>query len=69
MFVDKMTYWLHEFNINSKLNAVALKTLMIPPVLFLQKPPKLKAKDHIECLTRLSKWKDGDIETIINEVR
>ena len=70
-FIEELTFWLHELNVNSNLNGIALKTYMVLPVLMLQKPsPKSKAKDHTESLTRrLSQWKEGDIEAILSEVR
>ena len=51
IFIGELTFWLHQFNISSKLNSVALKIFMIFPTLMLQKPStRSKAKDHSECL-------------------
>ena len=70
-FIEELRFWLHEFNINSKLNGIALKTFMVLPTLLLQKPSsKSKAKEHSASLTRrIAQWKNGNIHDILNEVR
>jgi hypothetical protein len=70
-FIKELTHWLHQFNVSSRLNAVALKTFMILPSILLQKPSaKSKAKQHQECLQRrLACWRSGDIPKLMQEVR
>ena len=70
-FIEELRFWMHEFNIKTKLNGIALKTFMILPTLLLQKPSsKSKAKEHSASLTRrLMQWKNGDIHDLLNEVR
>ena len=64
-FINEMTFWLRQFNKNTKLNAVAFKVLMILRTLLLQKPSaKSKAKQHTLSLERrLQLWKTGDIKS------
>ena len=71
LFIDELTFWLHQFNENTKLNQISLKCFMILPALILQKPSKQsKAKDHKQCVTRrMQLWKEGNICEIMREVR
>ena len=51
--VNELTFWLKQFNSNTKLNGVAMKCFLILPSLLLQKPSsKSKAKDHSSALER-----------------
>ena len=53
LFIDELTFWLHQFNENTKLNQISLKCFMILPALILQKPSKRsKSKDRKQCVTR-----------------
>ena len=45
--LEKMTFWLRQFNSNSDLNSIALKAFMILLSLMLQKPSATsKTKEH-----------------------
>ena len=70
-FVEELTFWLNQWNANTKLNEIAMKAFMILPTLLLQKPSmRSKAKDHSECLQRrIQQWKDGKFEALIQESR
>ena len=70
-FINELTFWLHQFNSSSKLNAVALEIFMILPTIMLQKPSaRSKAKEHSLALgRRLKLWKAGDIEQLMREIR
>ena len=62
-FIILMTYWLEQFNNNSDFKCIALKTFMILPSLFIQKPSKnSKVKDHIQKLQdRFELWNNCNI--------
>ena len=62
-FIILMTHWLEQLNNNSDFKGIALKTFMILPSLFLQKPSKnSKVKDHIQKLKdRFELWNNGNI--------
>jgi hypothetical protein len=70
-FIKELTYWIKQFNANSALNSVALKTYMILPTLILQKPSaKSKARDHTRAIERrMELWKKGEIESLLTEIR
>ena len=50
---------------------IALKVAIVLLALCLQKPgPKLKSKDHQDCLAkRLVLWKKGEVDIILHEGR
>lgn len=37
-FIEELTFWIKQFNVDSDLNSVALKAFMVLPTLILQKP-------------------------------
>ena len=69
--VNEMAFWVKQFNQQTKLNGVALKTLMILPTLLLQKPARnSKAKQHLASLQRrMESWKKGNLEELLKETR
>ena len=69
--VNEMAFWIKQFNQQTKLNGVALKTLMILPTLLLQKPSRnSKAKQHLASLQRrMESWKNGNLEELLKETR
>ena len=71
MFIEELRFWLHQFNVGTKFNSIAMKIFMILPSLLLQKPsPRSKAKDHVTCLSRrLELWKAGDFTELMFEIR
>ena len=68
-FVNLLSYWLRQFNLNSNLNSVSLKVFMILPSLILQKPSsKSKSKEHTECVKRrLELWERGEVLSLLKE--
>jgi len=70
-FIDECTRLIHEWTNNSPLRDISIKALMVMPSLLLQKPSRTsKAKEHGELLQkRLIQWKDGDIDSLVREVR
>ena len=63
LFINLLTFWIEQFNINSSFKGIALKTYMVLPSLLLQKPSKnSKVKDHIQKLEeRIKLWTEGKI--------
>ena len=70
-FVSELAFWLRQFNKTTKLNGIAMKTLMILPTILLQKPSaKSKAKQHSESLnSRILLWRSGKIDDIMREIK
>ena len=70
-FIKELTFWIKQFNTNSELNAIAIKTYMILPTLILQKSSaKSKTKEHISSIERrLIMWRRGDLDSIMKEIR
>ena len=70
-FIDELTYWMRQFNRNTKLNRIAIKVFMILPAILLQKPSaKSKAKQHALALERrLNQWRTGEIDTLMREIK
>ena len=68
-FINELTLWLKHYNNNTDFHGIALKVFMILPCLLLQKPSRTsKAKEHLKKLEeRLTLWKDGHIEVLLNE--
>ena len=72
LFITELSFWLKQFNEQTKLNDIAVKVFMIlPSLLLLQKPSaKSKAKDHSNSLIRrIELWKNGDIGQLLKETR
>ena len=63
-FINELSFWIKQFNSETKLNDIALTVYMILPSLLLQKPSaRSKAKDHTVALERrLESWKKGDLD-------
>ena len=70
-FINELSFWLEQFNKNTKYHHIALKVFMLLPNLLMQKPSRdSKAKEHNEKLSdRMQLWKNGDITTLLNEGR
>ena len=70
-FIEKLTFWLKQFNSNSDLNSVALKAIMVLPSVILQKPSATsKTKEHsVEIEQRLALWRQGDLNMLMKEIR
>ena len=70
-FIEELTFWIKQFNLNSDLNSVALKTFMVLPTLILQKPSATwKSKEHCAAIERrLNLWRQGDLDLLLKEVR
>ena len=52
-FIEELTFWLKQFNSNSDLNSVALKSFMVLPSVILQKPAATsKSKEHSVAIER-----------------
>ena len=70
-FVRESARLMLEYAEGSSLECIALKSLMLMPMLLLQKPfQKSKAKDHQQCLKRrLTLWSNGDIQSLLEEGR
>ena len=69
--IRELTFWLDQFNRETKLYGIALKVFMLIPNLLMQKPSQQsKAKEHNNKLSeRLQLWKEGNIETLLKEGR
>ena len=69
--IKELTFWLDQFNRETKLYGIALKVFMLLPNLLIQKPSQQsKAKEHNNKLSeRLQLWKDGNIDTLLKEGR
>ena len=70
-FIEQLTTHINQWNNKSDKQHIALKAFFVLLATGLQKPGlKSKAKDHKECLkNRLSLWKKGEIDTLLNEGR
>ena len=70
-FIDEINQLLIAYNDASALEGVAMKAIMVMPSLLLQRPhPKSKMKDHVRALEdRLSKWKKGDLASLLHEAQ
>ena len=70
-FIDQLTIHINQWNNKSDKQHIALKAFFVLLAVGLQKPGlKSKAKDHKECLkSRLLLWKNGEIDTLMNEGR
>ena len=70
-FVQELSRLSQAFGAAYALESIALKAVMVFPVLLLQKPYKTsKAKDHINCLERrLVAWKGGHLNDLLMEGR
>ena len=68
-FVKELTYWLEQYNKNTKFQGVAIKVFMTLPSLLLQKSSKnSKAKEHTSKLEeRMKLWNDGKINKLLKE--
>ncbi len=68
-FVRECTRLMLEYAEDFSLECIAPKSLMLMPMLLLQKPfQKSKAIDHQHCLKgRLTLWSNGDIQSLIEE--
>ena len=71
LFITELTTWLEHFNKNSDFQMIAMKVFMTLPSLILQKPSKnSKSKEHLKKVElRMTAWKDGKIDEILNECR
>ena len=70
-FVSELSRLYLAYGSASMLEAVALKSATVLPILLLQKPSKAsKAKDHTKCLERrLASWSNGNLEELVREGR
>ena len=70
-FIAEVKNLITMYTISSPLETVAMTALMVICPLLLQKPTrKSKAKDHDRFLeSRLQRWRDGDISSLIKEGR
>ena len=70
-FIRELSYWLDQFNRDTKLKPVSITTFMVLPSLLLQKPSRQsKAKEHAAKLDgRLQLWREGNITSLLNEGR
>ena len=71
LFILELSFWIDQFNRDTKLQHIALKVFMLLPNLLLQKPSKeSKAKEHNTKLAdRLQLWKEGKIKLLLKEGR
>ena len=69
--IKELTFWLDQFNRETKLYGIALNVFILLPNLLMQKPSQQsKANEHNNKLSeRLQLWKDGNIETLLREGR
>ena len=69
--VDELCRLYTAFADASALECVALRAAVVLPILFLQQPHRRsKPKELIACLERrLKTWKDGDLESLVEEGR
>ena len=70
-FIRELSYWLDQFNRDTKLKPVSITTFMVLPNLLLQKPARQsKAKEHAARLgKRLQLWRKGNITSPLKEGR
>lgn len=70
-FAREMTRLLRAFAEKSALESIALRALMVMPLLLLQKPSMgSKSIEHAKCLERrLALWKAGDLNALLFEGR
>lgn len=70
-FVSEVTRLIEAYNDATALESIALKAVMVMPSLLLQRPhARSSTKDNIRCLEeRLSKWKKGDLDSLVHEGR
>ena len=70
-FIEQLTIHIDQWNNKSDKQHIALKAFFVLLAVGLQKPGlKSKAKDPKECLkNRLLLWKNGEIDTLLNEGR
>ena len=70
-FIEQLTIHINQWNNKSGKQHIALKAFFVLLAVGLQKPGlKSKAKDHKEYLkNRLLLWKNGEIDTLLNEGR
>ena len=71
-YIDKCTRLILEWVNDSQLQSFTIKTLMIMSSLLFQKIIKnAKAKYHTESLKwrRIKRWKEGDFDVLVREVR
>ncbi len=70
-FVNELCRLYNAFADASALEGVALMATIVLPILVLQQPHnRSKTKEHISCLERrLKAWKDGDLESLVEEGR
>ena len=68
-FVRGLACLLESYSLATALESVAMKAVMIMPALLLQSPhPKSKDKEHVARLdNRLTKWRDGDIVSLLHK--
>ena len=68
-FICELSYWLDQFNRDTKLKPVSITTFMVLPSLLLQKPSRQsKAKEHAAKLDeRLQLWREGNITSLLKE--
>ena len=69
--ICKLSYWLDQFNGDTKLKPVSVTTFMVLPSLLLQKPSRQsKAKEHAAKLDGcLQLWREENITSLLNEGR
>ena len=70
-FVCELSRLYQAFVSTSALEGIALKAVIVLPILLLQKPSKAsKAKEHATCLERrLRSWKEGNLNELLLEGR
>ena len=68
-FIEEMTRHVSIWTFRSKQDIIAMKALMVFPILMLQKTSfTSKSKDNVRTLKRrLNQWKDGQIEKLLVE--
>ena len=68
-FIEEMTRHVNIWIFRSKQDIIAMKALMVFPILMLQKTSfTSKSKDNVRTLKRrLNQWKDGQIEKLLVE--
>ena len=68
-FIEEMTRHVNIWTFRSKQDIIAMKALMVFPILMLQKTSfTSKSKDNVRTLKRrLNQWKDGQIEKLLVE--
>ena len=70
-FIRELSYWLDQFNRDTKLKPVSITTFMVLPSLLLRNPSRQsKAKEHAVKLDgRLQLWREENITLLLNEGR